>query len=86
VSVTPLLKLKSNGTKITISPSSVETGVSRGNSLQAWLCPGSTVVEHSTHNPKIKGSSPAIATGTRRNKIVEKLTIGKYRDRPGNPH
>jgi hypothetical protein len=28
---------------------------------------GSTVVEHSTHNPKVEGTNPA--TGTRREKI-----------------
>jgi len=29
-----------------------------------WLRPGSTVVEHSTHNPEIEGSDPS--TGTQR--------------------
>jgi hypothetical protein len=32
--------------------------------------PGSTMVEHSTHNSKIKGSNPA--TGTRREKMTRK--------------
>jgi hypothetical protein len=27
------------------------------------LCPGSTMVEHSTHNPKVEGSNPPTSTG-----------------------
>ncbi len=28
-----------------------------------WLCPGSIVVEHLTHIPKVDGSNPATCTG-----------------------
>ncbi len=28
----------------------------------AWLCPGSTVVEHLTRNPKIQGLNPTTGT------------------------
>jgi hypothetical protein len=34
---------------------------------------GSTVVEHSTHNPKIEGSNPAAITGG--GKMAKQLTI-----------
>jgi hypothetical protein len=27
-----------------------------------WLCPSGTVVAHSTHKPKVKGSKPATVT------------------------
>jgi hypothetical protein len=33
------------------------------SSVTEKLCPVSTVVENSTHNPKIGGSNPAIGTG-----------------------
>jgi hypothetical protein len=36
-----------------------------------WLCPGSTVVDYSTRDPKIEGLNPT--TGTRREKIVKKV-------------
>jgi hypothetical protein len=35
-----------------------------------WQCPGGTVVENFTYNPKFKGSNPT--TGTGREKIVKK--------------
>jgi hypothetical protein len=35
------------------------------------LCPSSTVVEHSTHKPKVKGSNNSNGTG--RNEMVKNL-------------
>ncbi len=35
-----------------------------------WWYPGSTVVEHTTHNPEIQGSNPATGTGREIGKIV----------------
>ncbi len=36
------------------------------------IVPGSTVVEHSTLNPKIKGSNPATGTGRERERERER--------------
>jgi hypothetical protein len=35
----------------------------------SWFCPGTTVVKHLPHNPKIKGLNP----GTGRKKIKKKV-------------
>ncbi len=35
------------------------------------MCPSSTVVEHLTHNPKIKGSNPSSCTGGERERERE---------------
>ncbi len=46
--------------------------------------PGSTMVEHSTHNPKVKGLNPALAPGEREwqkvlvdKQLMPKLTKSK---------
>ncbi len=41
------------------------------SAFKCWLCPGSTVVEHSTHEPKNEGLNPA--TGIVRQKVSKKL-------------
>ncbi len=40
------------------------------------LCPGDTVVEHSTHNPKIEGSNPATGTETIRKAPKSPFILG----------
>jgi hypothetical protein len=42
------------------------------------MCPGGTVVQHSAHNPRIKGSYPASGTG--REKIA-KFNVFSNKDR-----
>ncbi len=46
-------------------------------SCNYWLWTGSTVAEHSTHNPKIKGSNPAPGLG--REKLAKEISH-KHRD------
>ena len=43
------------------------------NFLICWLCPGGTVVEHSTQSPTIAGLNPA--TGTGRKKVAPKAFL-----------
>jgi hypothetical protein len=46
-----------------------------------WLCRGSTVVEHSTRNPKIEGSNLATGKG-KREKICQKVL--RFKNHFGN--
>ncbi len=41
--------------------------------FQTWLCPFSTVVEHSTRNPKIGGSNPG--NGTKESESTKSLIV-----------
>jgi hypothetical protein len=38
-----------------------------GNILHRWLCPGSIVVKHTSHQPEVEGSNPPTGTARERN-------------------